>query len=257
MNKSHFNTNTLEDYFIVSDGLLTCQKFILFIGRSNTAKNSAPLERLLDNLKAEGYTFIWIQHKTEVIASILDKKSNAILGFIVNLLGGKDNRTFRHVSRLTKKLILLMHPLHWSYFLRSNRTQPELSLLEKASQFRKLIQLLGDGKEIIIIAHSAGGRIATSLEDEACVKKIICFGYPFKHPENNEEEERTAHLQHLKKPCLVIQGKRDEYGGEEVVSRYKLSQSIQFEFIDTNHEYEAIGLVQWKSATRAIKIFLG
>lgn len=257
MNKSQFNIKALEDYFLVSDGPLTNQKLILFIGRSNIAKNSIPLERLFDELKSQGYTFIWLQHKTEVTASILDEKTKAILGFTSNLLGGKDSRIFRHISRLTKKFILLVHPLHWSYFLRRNRTQPQLTLPEKTSQYRKLIQSLRGDREITIIAHSAGGRIATSLADEGYVKKIICFGYPFKHPENNEEKERTAHLQHLKKSCLIIQGKRDEYGGEEVMNHYKLSQSISFKFIDTNHEYEAIDIGQWKSATRAIRVFFG
>lgn len=256
MNKSHFNIKSLGDHYIVSDGLLTNQKFILFIGRSNTARNSMPLEKLFDNLKAQNYIFIWLQPKGQVTSLMLDEKSKNILGIVSSLLGQKDSRIFRHLSRLIKKFILLMHPLHWGYFLRHYRALPSPSLSANISRYRNLIHSLGGNKEIVIIAHSAGGRIATSLETENCIKKIICFGYPFKHPQDNEEDQRTAHLEHLTKPCLIIQGKYDEYGGEEVMSRYKLSQNISFQFIDANHEYEDIDLEQWKSATKAIESLL-
>ena len=39
----------------------------------------------------------------------------------------------------------------------------------------------------------------------------MCLGYPF-HPPGRPEQLRTAHLEAIKCPALIVQGTRDEFG---------------------------------------------
>ena len=47
---------------------------------------------------------------------------------------------------------------------------------------------------------------------------------------------RTAHLETLRTPTLIVQGTRDEFGTQEEVAGYTLSPAIRFEWIPNgNH----------------------
>lgn len=248
-----FRYEAFENGKIAIDGPASNKRIVLFIGRSNEQKSSAPLERLLSSLKTEGYTLIWCQSKDEVTAKLLDLKGKDCLDRIYQFSGDADNLVSKGLRRIIKAAILMAYPSRWSYFLSFYR---EGSISSKVSQYRHLIQSLGSDKEISILAHSAGGRIASLLDNESGVRNLICFGYPFKHPKSNEGMERTRSLKYQRKPFLIIQGRQDEYGGEDVVDRYKLSKSITFQFIDSNHDYELISSESWEIVTRAIVHFL-
>src|SRR6185436_4276622 len=64
-----------------------------------------------------------------------------------------------------------------------------------------------------------GGRMATMVADEAQVRGVVCFGYPF-HPPGKPAQLRTAHLETLRTPALIVQGTRDEFGSREEVETY-------------------------------------
>lgn len=106
------------------------------------------------------------------------------------------------------------------------------------------------------MSHSAGGIIASTLADDSNIFGIICFGYPFKHPDKGEERYRTKFLKDIKKPFLVIQGTKDEYGGADVQNRYKLSPYIEFEFVEATHEYENLSGDDWARVAYRIECFL-
>ena len=76
-----------------------------------------------------------------------------------------------------------------------------------------------------------GGRMASMVADESSVRGLVCFGYPF-HPPGNHERLRTAHLERLSTPALIIQGERDPFGTREDVARYNLSASITIQWIE-------------------------
>jgi hypothetical protein len=76
--------------------------------------------------------------------------------------------------------------------------------------------------------------------NEAAVERLICFGYPFKHPDRPEELRRTAHRVDLHQPCLVFQGDRDGYDSRLDTARYRLSPSIRVASIDASHDYDAL-----------------
>lgn len=85
----------------------------------------------------------------------------------------------------------------------------------------------GDTCRLAIGGKSMGGRIASMVADEMGVDGLVCLGYPF-HPPGKPEKLRTAHLEALRTPALIVQGTRDPFGTQEDVARYGLSPSIRF-----------------------------
>lgn len=83
--------------------------------------------------------------------------------------------------------------------------------------------------------RSMGGRVATLVADELGAPGVVCFGYPF-HPPGRPQQLRTAHLEHLRTPMLVVQGTRDEFGVPDEVGGYALSPAVEIVWVDgANH----------------------
>lgn len=80
-----------------------------------------------------------------------------------------------------------------------------------------------------------GGRVASMVADElheaGTVLGLVCLGYPF-HPPGKLEQLRTAHLEHLRTPALVVQGARDEFGTRNEVTGYALSPSMELVWLE-------------------------
>ncbi len=62
------------------------------------------------------------------------------------------------------------------------------------------------------------------------------MGYPFKHPEKEEESFRTEHLAKLKTQTIIFQGKQDPYGNIELGKQYCISEKIKIIEVATDHE---------------------
>jgi uncharacterized protein len=97
--------------------------------------------------------------------------------------------------------------------------------------WRRVIEEHGGGAKVCIGGKSMGGRMASMVADEMGVRGLVCFGYPF-HPPGQPEKLRTAHLEHLRTPTLILQGTRDPFGTREDVAGYKLSKAIHIEWIE-------------------------
>ena len=162
---------------------------MLFIGRSNTKKNSIPIQKLIDPLLVLNFTQAWYQ-------------------------------------------------------------SDEIHSLKEALNF------LGDDKNVYIISHSAGGRLASVLAQEMNVKKLVCFGYPFKYPNELEDPTRTASFENIQKPLLIIQGLNDVYGGKEILTKYKLSILISFFFVNTHHEFDDLPDKTWEIIYKQVISFI-
>jgi len=90
-------------------------------------------------------------------------------------------------------------------------------------------------ERLVVGGKSLGGRIASLVADDAGVRGLICFGYPF-HPPGNPERLRTAHLAALATPALVLQGTRDPFGTPDDVAGYRLSRAIRLVWVpDGDH----------------------
>lgn len=102
------------------------------------------------------------------------------------------------------------------------------------------IDALGAKGPLIIGGKSMGGRVASMVADELYasgkIKGLLCLGYPF-HPPAKPEELRTAHLEAIETPTLIVQGTRDPFGTQQEVSTYALSKNIAILWLeDGDHD---------------------
>jgi len=101
--------------------------------------------------------------------------------------------------------------------------------------WREVVAEFGGGPRLFIGGKSMGGRMATLVADELQVRGAVVFGYPF-HPPGQPNKLRTAHLENLATPMLVLQGERDIFGSRDDVAGYRLSPQIRIEWIpDGDH----------------------
>ncbi len=100
--------------------------------------------------------------------------------------------------------------------------------------WREVIDDLG-AEGLVIGGKSMGGRIASMVAEEAGVAGVVCLGYPF-HPPGKPERLRTAHLEAIGTPVLILQGERDTFGRREEVAGYALSDSVRVHWlVDGDH----------------------
>ena len=106
--------------------------------------------------------------------------------------------------------------------------------------WRQVIAEHGGGTRVAIGGKSMGGRMSTMIADEQEVRAVVCIGYPF-HPPGRPQQLRTAHLETLRTPTLIVQGTRDEFGSRDEVAQYALSPSIRIEWIEgANHSMKPV-----------------
>jgi predicted alpha/beta-hydrolase family hydrolase len=115
--------------------------------------------------------------------------------------------------------------------------RPDSERVLKAT-WLEVIAALGGGERVVVGGKSMGGRIASMVADEAGVRGLVCLGYPF-HPTGRPERLRTAHLEQLVTPALIVQGTRDPFGTREQVSGYALSPRIAMRWLeDGDHSFK-------------------
>ncbi len=107
-------------------------------------------------------------------------------------------------------------------------------------EYRAAVAALPRGQRPLIGGKSMGGRVASLLADElfaqGAIAGLVCLGYPF-HPPNRPAQLRTAHLEALQCPALIIQGERDPFGSRKEVEALKLSPSIRLHWAgDGDHD---------------------
>lgn len=93
---------------------------------------------------------------------------------------------------------------------------------------------------LFIGGKSMGGRVASMVADPLLaagrIAGLVCLGYPF-HPPGKPEQLRTAHLEELRTPALIVQGTRDPFGTREEVAGYRLSPAIEMLWLeDGDHD---------------------
>ncbi|MGE0600161.1 MAG: alpha/beta family hydrolase [Dehalococcoidia bacterium] len=107
-------------------------------------------------------------------------------------------------------------------------------------------------QRLYIGGKSMGGRMASMVADELEVAGLVCLGYPF-HPPGKPEKTRTAHLEALKTPALIVQGSNDAFGTREDVAGYSLSKQIRIHWMEGgNHDLRATGKPRRAGSDEAI-----
>jgi predicted alpha/beta-hydrolase family hydrolase len=97
--------------------------------------------------------------------------------------------------------------------------------------FRSVVEEHGGGGKVSVGGKSMGGRMASMIADEVGARALVVFGYPF-HPPGKPQQLRTAHLEDLRTPALILQGTRDMFGTRDDVSTYTLSPAIRVEWME-------------------------
>jgi predicted alpha/beta-hydrolase family hydrolase len=119
--------------------------------------------------------------------------------------------------------------------VRVGRPDPERVL---RASWLEAIAALGRPEHLVIGGKSMGGRMASMVADEAGVRGLVCLGYPF-HPPGRPDRLRTAHLEALATPALIVQGERDPFGTREDVEGYRLASSIEIRWLeDGDHSFK-------------------
>ncbi len=123
----------------------------------------------------------------------------------------------------------------------SRRPPPKMPVLVEA--YREALALARrqvKSTRFLIGGKSMGGRVASLIADEEFaagrVAGCVCLGYPF-HPANKPASLRTAHLESMRCPTLIVQGERDALGERAEVEGLKLSNAIAFAWMrDGDHD---------------------
>ena len=97
----------------------------------------------------------------------------------------------------------------------------------------------GNALPLFIGGKSMGGRMASMLLDKLeNVKGAAVLGYPF-HPPGKPDKTRTAHLESMSKPMIIIQGERDTFGTQQEIRQYSLANIIEMAFLsDGDHSFK-------------------
>jgi uncharacterized protein len=112
------------------------------------------------------------------------------------------------------------------------------------SEYREVVRSVAGrrkrGQKLLIGGKSLGGRVASLVADELYeqgdIAGLVCLGYPF-HPPGKPDQLRTAHLEPLQCPALIVQGERDPFGSRTEIEALTLSKAIAIAWIgDGDHD---------------------
>lgn len=242
----------MRDLHVQHLGPLDGRPVLLVVGRQNPQRRSEPLDQIATRLAGPQLTVCWYESPGVLHARL---RARALTAAEHDWL---DALTARHprAGWLARKALRLRLKLHypkrrgWVFQRHALDTLP--SPADLAAFARHL-----PAQHVFLLGHSAGGRIATQAQTEPAVHKIVCFGYPFKHPDRPEEPHRTAHLATVTKPCLILQGTRDAYGNARDAMRYPMSPTIMIESIDTDHDLAPMAAEQIEQIAQRVARFLG
>lgn len=252
MLEQHLKSKKVGGAYVQHLGELDAHAVLVVIGRNNHKKKSAPINALAAQLHLLGLTVCWYERKANRHARLRDEEFFAICESWLNAFCDHHPIAGYLARKIVRLVLKIKYPKRHLYFFKRISLDPKPS----SQYFRRFIRQLRV-REVFVLAHSAGGIVASLAASEAAVRNIICFGYPFKHPERPDEAYRTAHLKEISKPFLIIQGEQDDYGSAENAMRYTLSPSVHIESIQSGHDYDAIEAHELENLTKLVASFVG
>ena len=107
----------------------------------------------------------------------------------------------------------------------------------------------------VLVGRSSGARVATLFAARHGAAAVVCLGYPFQPLNGAHEPERYAHLARIGVPVLIVQGRSDPYGGEELVARVELSPSVRVAWVEATHEFH-LDEDGWDAMAREVLLFV-
>jgi uncharacterized protein len=73
------------------------------------------------------------------------------------------------------------------------------------------------GGRLAVGGRSAGARVACRTAAASGADLVVCLAFPL-HPPGRPDRSRVAELAGADRPCLVVQGERDPFGGPDEVT---------------------------------------
>jgi alpha-beta hydrolase superfamily lysophospholipase len=127
-------------------------------------------------------------------------------------------------------------------------------ILRRVELLDRLMPVGEESRRAFLIGRSSGARVATLYAWRRPVAGVVCLGYPFRDPNTVLEPARFAHLAEIAVPTLIIQGRNDRFGSEEITEHYPFSASVTIRFVDGNHEHH-LAPDAWDEIARTILAF--
>jgi len=253
---SHAAMSTHIHYFagepLVCLGSPEAACLVLVISRNNQEKPAHSIDRLLAALHRQGCTVCWFETRETQISRWLSLAFDAFAARFLPAGAWRRGVAFRLLAIAVKFGLLLCHPQKWDYFWRRKRS---VSNAMRAASLRRLLAAM-PANRVLLLGHSAGGIVSSMAASAASVGAVVCFGYPFRHPQKPDEPERTAHLATVDKPCLIFQGSHDAYGSPDDARRYALSASIRIHALSAGHDCDPLPESEFHDCLRLISRLL-
>ena len=206
-------------------------KITLLIGREHLEKDSYLYTNILSEIK--GIQF-------DVFNDSYSYFKRRIYPFIAKVIP-----RFIQKNLIVRSLYLQIEEQFYSIILNPNDYQMHIAFQKNPNDISLRVEKLAKrlnktprDTEITLIGRSAGAIVATMVSLQHPIHKIISLGYPFKHPDFQEEAYRHEHLKHVKTPMLIIQGLQDIYGGKEIKKKYNFNSNTTIVFEDIDHDFE-------------------
>ncbi|MFD2873191.1 alpha/beta family hydrolase [Mucilaginibacter ximonensis] len=200
------------------------KNILLVVQRDNFKKDIPFLSGLTDEFKRLGYEIHLHKPVALGLRSMLDSK-------------GRFYKLPFPLRFLCKTFVFITKPSLWKRCFKRQWSE-SLLIADRCRRLKKHISRFGSNVNLIVLARSAGARVSSLIANETNINKLICLGYPFKHPEKPAEIERYQHLPFIKVPFLIIQGTDDVYGGSEIESLYHFAPNTSIKFIEASHEFK-------------------
>jgi predicted alpha/beta-hydrolase family hydrolase len=221
-------------------GPLNANRFVILLSRENFRRDDQLVERLIQSFVRRGITVARYEPEDAVTTRLIDREHFNSLPL--------------RMRQGLKALLLLFFPLSWRHYSLRYRDRAH-SIDYRTRSLRALIDFLGPRKEISLVTRSASGRVASGIADDIGISRLVCLGYPFRHPTEPLDSSRYSHLTHLKTPFLILQGTRDTYGGIASDGCYALAPNTSLRWIDTDHNF-AVSDEVWNTLSAEIADFI-
>lgn len=212
------------------------QPWLVSIGRGNYRKSSAAIDQLLLQLEAKGVNVVSFESTRVRISRSLDASWSAWCGGRVALWCEHHARAGAVVRKVFKGVRVLAGGDLKTWALAIKYTPNEQAVAElRALLFQW--HRSDPHRRVHVLGHSAGALVASMVHDAPNVVGLVGFGYPFKHPDHEEEPSRTRHLGQVSKPFLIVQGELDSYGSPAQAVAYGLSATTRVVSVECTHDY--------------------
>ncbi len=203
-------------------GTFPCRRVVLLLSRDDCRRDDELMSRVASNFVGRNMTVIRYLPEFEAVSRIVDQE---VL-----------RRFPRMLRQFLKASMLLCYPRYWRSFSTTRRIKLN-GIPYRCESLRTLIRWLGPELELFLFARSASCRVATMVADEMNVSRVVCMGYPLRHPREAPDPKRYSHLAAMRTPCLIVQGHHDQYGSPQQLAHAGVGSNTRIQPVDASHNY--------------------